>query len=72
MTKVAVEQCDHIFRSGPLFQGHILGGASLGRCPNKVLPGFVVCHEHVNKEALIMMIQQLTKEVERLKKRKHG
>jgi len=63
------EQCNHIFRSGPLFEGHVLGGASLGRCPNKVLPGFVVCHEHVNKDALILMIQQLTKELKQCRRK---
>ena len=57
------DQCNYIHRSGPLFEGHVLGGASLGQCPNKVLPGFVVCHEHVNKEALIMMIHSLVKKV---------
>ena len=39
----------------------------MGRCPNKVVPGFVVCHEHVDKEALLLMIQQLTKQVRELK-----
>jgi len=70
MSTKTEDQCDHIYRSGPLFKGHVLGGASLGRCENKVLPGFVVCHEHVNKEALIMMIRQLTKELERCRRRK--
>jgi len=63
------DQCDHVYHSGPLFDGHILGGASLGRCENRVLPGFVVCQEHVNREALILMVQQLTKELEQCREK---
>lgn len=61
-------QCDHVKRSGPLFQGHVFGGASLGQCEEKALPGFVVCFEHVNKEALWMRVQQLESENRKLKK----
>ena len=50
-------KCDHIFRSGPLFEGHRFGGVSMGQCPKEALEGFVVCSDHVNKEALWMMVQ---------------
>ena len=33
-------KCDHIFRSGPLFEGHIFVGASMGQCPKEALEGF--------------------------------
>lgn len=63
-------QCDHVYRSGPLFAGHRLGGASLGRCENEAMEGFVVCFEHVNKEALAMMVRQLQSENAKLKARR--
>jgi hypothetical protein len=44
----------------------------MGQCPNEALPGFVVCHEHVNKEALILMIRQLTRELEQCQREKRG
>jgi hypothetical protein len=60
------KQCTQRFRAS-LGHGIIVGGASLGRCQNKCLPGFVVCHEHVTKDALILTVEQLQKEVEYLR-----
>ena len=51
-------KCNHKYRSGPLFEGHKIGGAYLGKCENDALEDFVVCFDHVNKEALWVMIQQ--------------
>lgn len=59
--KPSVELCDHRDVSGPLFPGHRLGGMTIGRCRNPVLPGFVVCREHVSKDALLLRIQYLEK-----------
>ncbi len=54
------KQCNHISRSGPLTAGHRIGGASLGQCANECVPGLVVCPEHATKEALVLLIEQLT------------
>jgi hypothetical protein len=62
-------RCDYMRRSGPLFTGHMLGGASLGQCERKALPGFVVCAEHVDKAALLLRIRQLERELRRRAKR---
>ena len=61
-------KCNHIFRSGPLFKGHVSGGASLGRCENECVYGLVVCLEHADKEALYLMINSLVRELEAKKK----
>lgn len=50
-------KCNEIYRSGPLFVGHKGGGAYLGECYKEALEGFTVCFDHVNKEALWMMVQ---------------
>lgn len=67
-------KCNEVFRSGPLFvrsgplfEGHVFGGAYLGECRKEALDGFTVCFDHVNKEALWMMVQQKTKEIKKLK-----
>ena len=60
-------QCNHIFRSGPLVKG-LHGGASLGRCNNKCVYGLVVCLEHADKEALYLMINSLVSKLEAKKK----
>lgn len=60
-------KCNEVYRSGPLFEGHKFGGASLGHCPKEALEGFVVCFDHVNKEALWMMIQYKDHEIKKLK-----
>lgn len=65
--KLSKDQCSFVYRSGSFFPGHILGGVSLGQCENKCVPGFVVCHEHVNKEALLLMLQQQAREIATLK-----
>ena len=60
-------QCNYIFRSEPLLPNIKVGGCiSMGRCPNKALPEFVVCFEHANKEALWMQCQHLTHKLEKL------
>lgn len=41
----------------------------MGECGKDVLEGFVVCFEHVNKEALWLMVQQERREVALLKKK---
>ena len=46
-----------------------IGGFSLGECGKDVLEGFVVCFEHVNKEALWMMVQHERAEVALLRKK---
>ena len=59
-------KCNETYRSGPLFEGHKAGGVYLGKCPKEALEGFVVCFEHVNKEALWMMVQHKTNEIKKL------
>jgi hypothetical protein len=49
-------QCDVINRVS-VHPSIKIGGVSVGQCPKVVLEGFVVCFEHVNKEALWMMVQ---------------
>ena len=39
-------KCTHVYRSGPLFKGHVLGGASLGCCEREAVSGLVFCVEH--------------------------
>ena len=43
-----------------------IGGFSMGGCENEVLPGMVVCAWHTTPDAVIMLVAQLTKEIEEL------
>lgn len=60
-------KCNEVFRSGPLFVGHKGGGAYLGECQKEALKDFTVCFDHVNKEALWMMVQHKDHEIKKLK-----
>jgi hypothetical protein len=65
------DQCTYVYRSGPLLPerfGSQIGGVSMGRCQNKCVPGLVVCLEHANKDALLMMIQHLNHKLEEMVK----
>lgn len=71
-------QCDVVNRVS-VHHSIKIGGVSVGQCPKEVLEGFVVCFEHVNKEALWMMVQHerrandlLRKQIKALQKNVRG
>lgn len=64
-------KCDHVYRVS-VHPSVKIGGVSVGQCEKDVLPGFVVCFEHVNKEALWMMLQSERHEIAQLKKNVRG
>lgn len=59
--------CRHVQRSGSVVEGHRLGGVSMGRCRGQAVPGLVVCAEHATRDALVMLIDDLRAENDRLR-----
>lgn len=43
----------------------VIGGVSVGRCENESIPGTVVCFEHITKDTLMIMVDQLVRDYER-------
>ena len=58
-----MSQCQYTHRSGQLHSSIKIGGASLGQCKNEVCDeAFIFCHEHINKDALLILISMMRKE----------
>jgi hypothetical protein len=58
-----MSQCQYVYRSGQLHPSIRIGGASLGQCQNKVCDeALLFCHEHINKDALLLLISMMRKE----------
>ena len=58
-------QCNKTFTAA-IHPSIKIGGFNMGQCPEDCLPGFVVCYEHANKEALFMRIVQLERALEKV------
>lgn len=54
--KEVIMKCNTVYRA-QLHPSIVMGGVSIGECDKECIPGFVVCFEHVNKEALTMMLR---------------
>ena len=67
MAKTKGRQCNHINRVN-VHPSVVIGGASIGQCPNEALEGFVVCYEHVEKAALLLMIDNLRRDLRKARR----
>lgn len=54
------DKCDHVVRVS-IHPSIRIGGASIGRCENKCLPGMVRCYKHADREAMAFMIRSMAK-----------
>lgn len=54
------DRCEYIHRVS-LHPSIRIGGASLGRCINKALPGMRFCYIHSTREAMAHMIKTLSR-----------
>lgn len=63
-----MKKCSHIDRVS-IHPSIKIGGVSIGQCQNRCVPGLVVCAEHASKDALVMLVKQLLKQIKELKAR---
>lgn len=66
-------KCNHINRIPvAINRGQcVIGGISVGTCPNETYPGLVCCFEHADKNTLDMLIQHILHDYKRATGKDH-
>lgn len=59
------ERCQYIHRVG-IHPSVKIGGAGIGRCKNKALPGMTVCYIHANRDGMALAIRMLAVKIKKL------